>query len=41
MHKALGIKVAIILGLTLGLSVPLGMVNQLIHERAARQESVV
>ncbi|MBK5971189.1 MULTISPECIES: cell envelope integrity protein CreD [Thiorhodovibrio] len=41
MHKALVIKVAIILGLTLGLMVPLGMVSQLIDERAARQEAVV
>ncbi|WPL14584.1 inner membrane protein [Thiorhodovibrio litoralis] len=38
-HRKSGL--GIILALTLGLMVPLGMVSQLIHERAARQDAVV
>lgn len=41
MQKALLIKSAVTLGLELALAVPLGMVDQLVDERAARQRAVV
>ncbi|NEX20991.1 cell envelope integrity protein CreD [Thiorhodococcus mannitoliphagus] len=41
MQKALLIKSAVTVGLVLALAVPLGMVDQLVGERAARQRAVV